>query len=294
MKADFLDKQASLMPAAKHILLDGATEAPYSGGYQTILGSGSYLCRRCGLALFRGDSQFASGCGWPSFDVDIPNAVRQLPDVDRRRTEIRCMRCDAHLGHVFLGEHFTAKNHRYCVNALSLDFVGDAEVLDTGEAILAGGCFWGVDYHLRRLSGVLEVEVGYTGGTVAAPLYAQVCSGNTGHYEAVRVLYDKQKTDYHTVVKRFFEIHDPTQPMGQGPDHGAQYQSAIFYYNQSQYEQAVQLIQRLTERDYAVVTQLRPATIFWPAEESHQHYYVKHHKQPYCHTPVNRFLDSDA
>lgn len=285
----FLDKTASLTPAARRVIDEQATESPYSGSYNTVLTQGSYLCRRCGLALFRADSQFASGCGWPSFDVAIPNAVKKLPDPDGLRIEIRCQRCDAHLGHVFEGEYLTAKNRRYCVNSVSLDFIANSDVINSEEAILAGGCFWGVDHYLRQIPGVLNVESGYTGGTTPEPTYNQVCGGGTGHYEAVRVLFDSTKTDYHAVVKRFFEIHDPTQPMGQGPDLGHQYQSAVFYYNNSQYAEASALIEQLTKKGYDVVTQLLPAPIFWPAEEYHQNYYARQRKKPYCHQPVMRF-----
>lgn len=285
----FIDKTAGLMPAARRVICDKATEYPHTGAYNTVVTQGSYLCRRCGLALFRGDSQFSSGCGWPSFDASIVHTVKQRPDPDGRRLEIVCQRCDAHLGHVFTGEYLTAKNCRYCVNSLALDFVADNDVLDSEEAIVAGGCFWGVDYYLRRLPGVIKVESGYTGGVVIEPTYQQICQGDTGHYEAVRVVYDIAKTDYHTVLKRFFEIHDPTQRSGQGPDLGQQYQSAVFYYNQDQCAEAEALIQQLRNKGHDVATRLLPAQPFWPAEAYHQDYYAKQGKTPYCHQPVARF-----
>jgi peptide methionine sulfoxide reductase msrA/msrB len=286
----YLDKLASLTPDARRIICDKATEAPHSGPYNQLSTMGTYLCRRCGLALFRAHSQFSSGCGWPSFDESLsgPN-VKRSPDADGYRTEILCARCDAHLGHVFLGEHFTDKNCRYCVNSLALDFVQDNKVLDTEEALLAGGCFWGVDYYLRRLPGVLHVEVGYSGGMMANPTYEQVCTGGTGHYEVTRVIFDTAKTDYATVLKAFFEIHDPCQANGQGPDIGQQYQSAIFYYDEDQYAQATRLIQALKSNGYEATTKLLQAQPFWAAEDYHQDYYTKHPQQPYCHRPVKRF-----
>jgi peptide methionine sulfoxide reductase msrA/msrB len=285
----YLDKTASLTPVAKRIICDKATEYPHTGAYNQVMRQGTYLCRRCGLALFRGSSQFSSGCGWPSFDEDVVQAVKQVSDSDGLRMEILCARCDAHLGHVFTGEYFTEKNLRHCVNSAAIDFVEDSQVLDTEEAIMAGGCFWGVDHFLQLIPGVLRVEVGYTGGSVSEPSYEQVCQGNTGHYEAVRVLYDKDKTDYHQILKRFFEIHDPTQKNGQGPDLGQQYQSAVFYYNQEQLAEAEILVQMLRKRGYQVATHLLPVQAFWPAEDYHQDYYAKHRKAPYCHQPVNRF-----
>ena len=285
----FIDKVASLTHHIRRIICDKATEPPHSGRYNTPLTMGSYLCRRCGLALFRGHTQFTSGCGWPSFDEAIAGAVKQLPDPDGQRIEILCNRCDGHLGHVFIGEHLTTKNTRYCVNSLAIDFVNDATVLDTEEAIVAGGCFWGIDYYLRRLPGVLTVEVGYSGGTIDNTTYDAVCSGRTGHYEVARVLFDVTKTDYPTVLKHFFEIHDPTQQAGQGPDIGQQYQSAVFYYNQKQKKQLTDLIQALQDKGYDVATQLLPACPFWPAEDHHQNYYQQQDKMPYCHQPIRRF-----
>lgn len=285
----YLDKTASLTPLAKRIICDKATEYAHTGVYPQTATQGTYLCRRCGLALFRAASQFHSGCGWPSFDDDIASTVARKPDIDGQRTEIVCARCDAHLGHVFIGEHFTHKNLRHCVNAASLDFVAESTVLDTGEAVLAGGCFWGVEHYLKQIPGVLKVESGYTGGHEVGPSYEQVCSGTTGHYEAVRVVFDSTKTDYYDIVKRFFEIHDPTQADGQGPDLGTQYASAVFYYNAFQHKAAQSLIQLLRQKGFAVVTRLLPASVFWPAEDYHQDYYAKHRKVPYCHRPVARF-----
>ncbi|MDI9818987.1 MULTISPECIES: bifunctional methionine sulfoxide reductase B/A protein [unclassified Legionella] len=287
--SDYLDKIASLTPAARRIICDKATEYPHTGKYNTVAVKGSYLCRRCGLALFRAKSQFHSGCGWPSFDDDIVQAVLSLLDKDGLRTEIVCRRCDAHLGHVFVGEHFTHKNLRHCVNSEALDFVPDSDVLDTEEAIVAGGCFWGVEHFLSQMPGVLKVEVGYSGGMILKPSYEQVCQGNTGHYEVARVIYNVEETDYQAVLKRFFEIHDPTQRAGQGPDIGHQYKSVVFYYDDNQREEAESLIQTLKARGYDVATRLLEVQTFWPAEDYHQHYYAKHNKTPYCHRPQSRF-----
>ncbi|WP_058480774.1 bifunctional methionine sulfoxide reductase B/A protein [Legionella waltersii] len=286
-----LDKTSSLTPSAKRIICNKATEYPHTGQYNQVVNNGTYLCRRCGLALFRGNSQFSSGCGWPSFDADISNAVKQVPDADGQRMEILCARCDAHLGHVFTGEYFTPNNLRHCVNSASLDFVANAQVTDTEEAILAGGCFWGVEYYLKQIPGVLKVESGYTGGHVVEPSYEDVCTGNSGHYEAVRVVYDPSKTNYHDVLKCFFETHDPTQVDGQGPDIGYQYKSAVFYYNEDQKKEALSLIKELTNRGYQVATKLLEVQTFWPAEDYHQDYYFKHQKTPYCHKPIKRFGD---
>jgi len=285
----YLDKTASLTPMAYQIICNKATEHPFSGPYQTPVILGSYLCRRCGLALFRANSQFTAGCGWPSFDANILHAVEETLDPDGQRTEIHCMRCKAHLGHVFTGEQLTSHNKRHCVNGLSLDFVEDNAVSDTEEIIVAGGCFWGVEHYLRQMPGVLYTAVGYIGGELKNPTYTAVCNGKTGHYEAVRILFDNQKTTFLTLMKRFFEIHDPTQAAGQGPDIGHQYQSAIFCYNQQQTDEVIRIIRELEQNHYDVKTQVLPVKTFWPAEEHHQQYYIKQKKEPYCHQPVARF-----
>lgn len=286
---NLIDKTAALTPLSCRVICDKATEYPHSGIYNTLVTHGTYLCRRCGLALFRGNSQFSAGCGWPSFDDEIEQAIKKIPDSDGLRIEICCHRCDAHLGHTFTGEHLTQKNRRHCVNSVAIDFVEDDTVIDTEEALVAGGCFWGVDYYLRCIPGVLKVEAGYSGGTIANPTYNDVCSGNSGHYEAVRVVFDVAKTSYTAILKRFFEIHDPTQHNGQGPDLGHQYQSAVFCYNQEQRIQTEKLIYALKQNGYDVATHILPTQPFWPAEDYHQNYYGKSSKTPYCHQPVTRF-----
>ena len=135
------DKIASLTPPACEVICDQGTELPHSGVYNEFIEHGTYLCRRCGWALFRAEAQFTTRCGWASFDAAIPDRVCSRPDWDEQRIEICCARCDAHLGHVFTGEYLTPKNRRYCVNSLSLDFVSNSTVEDTGEAIVAGCCF---------------------------------------------------------------------------------------------------------------------------------------------------------
>ena len=277
--AQYMDKTLSLTPMAYAVICQMATEAPHSGAYNDPVQQGSYLCRRCGLALFRAHSQFSAGCGWPSFDEDIAQAVKQRPDTDGYRIEILCARCEGHLGHVFTGEYFTEKNHRYCVNSLALDFVADSTVMDTEETILAGGCFWGVEHQIQQLPGVLSVEVGYTGGTVNYPTYDAVCLGNTGHFEAVRVIFDVSKLNFQAVLQHFFTIHDPTQKNGQGRDRGHQYQSAVFYYDERQRQVTDGIIHNVNKTGVSVATQVLPVRVFWPAEAYHQHYYAKREDQ---------------
>jgi peptide methionine sulfoxide reductase msrA/msrB len=284
-------KAASLIPIILKIVRDKATEYPFTGEYTDYEQAGTYLCRQCGLALFRSTMKFHSGCGWPSFDEEIVNTVKRSPDKDGKRTEILCARCDAHLGHIFEGESFTAKNIRHCVNSASLDFVNNLTVTDTEEAIFAAGCFWGVEYYFKKLPGIIKTEVGYCGGHLENPTYEDVCAHRTGHFEAIRVLYDPSLIDYKTLARYFFEIHDPTQAGGQGPDIGQQYLSVVFYYNATQKIIAESLIAILQNKGLAIVTQLLPVTPFWPAEDYHQNYYAKTGKQPYCHYYMKRFDD---
>ncbi len=283
------NKIASLTPEARQIIAHAATEPPRSGKYNLTNERGTYLCRQCGKALFRSSSKFISSCGWPSFDDEIKGAVARLPDPDGRRTEIRCSCCQAHLGHVFLGEGSTAKNLRHCVNSLSVDFAHSIDVLDSREIIIAGGCFWGMEHFFKLTPGVIFTEVGYIGGTFNYPSYKTVCSQKTGHYEALRVIFDTHLTDEESLYKLFFEIHDPTQSDGQAGDIGPQYQSAIFYYDQNQESVAKSLMKTLKQKGYDLQTKLIPCSTFWPAEENHQDYLTKN-PQGYCsHRRVQRF-----
>lgn len=284
-----INKAASLPKNILQVVRDKGTEHPFTGEYNDFGDSGTYLCRQCGSALFRSKTKFHSSCGWPSFDEEIPNAVEQVLDADGRRIEIICKTCHAHLGHVFQGEYLTPKNTRHCVNSLSLDFVEDANVLKTEEAIFAAGCFWGVEHYFKQLKGVVKTQVGYSGGSIEQPSYEAICRGNTGHYEVIRVIYDPTQIDYASVVKFFFEIHDPTQANGQGPDIGQQYLSVVFYYNEQQKMIATEMMKILQEKGLELATQLLPVKTFWQAEGYHQDYYEKTGRQPYCHHYTKRF-----
>jgi len=270
------------------VIIHKGTEKPFSGKYNNNDVKGVYTCKRCGSPLYRSDDKFDSGCGWPSFDDEIPGAVRRQLDADGVREEIICSNCGAHLGHVFLGEGFTDKNVRHCVNSISLQFIPDQKP-QTQKAVFAGGCFWGVEYLFQKEQGVISTRVGYTGGDKENPTYEEVCSGKTGHREAVEITFDPSSITYEDLTRLFFEIHDPTQKNGQGPDIGEQYQSVIFYTNEEQKKTAQKLIDILSEKGYDVVTRLEKAHTFWEAEEYHQDYYQKTGKTPYCHVRIKRF-----
>ena len=176
-----------LTPEEFHVLREAGTERPGIGEYTDTKTEGVYECRACGAELFRSSEKFESHCGWPSFDDQIPGAVKRQPDADGFRVEIICASCGGHLGHVFEGERLTSKNTRYCVNSISMDFVS-ADRPKTQRAVFAAGCFWGVERKFWELDGVWVTAVGYAGGYTPNATYEEVCTGQTGHNEVVRVV----------------------------------------------------------------------------------------------------------
>ncbi len=156
-------------------------------------------------------------------------------------------------------------------------------VLDT--AVFAGGCFWGVDAVFKHVKGVKTVTSGYAGGKVAAPSYEQVSTGTTGHAESVQVIYEPAKVSYDQLLNVFFTVaHDPTELNMQGPDHGTQYRSAIFYRNDAQMKAAKAYIAQLTAAKTfprPIVTEVTPLPKFYQAEEYHQNYLALHPDAPY-------------
>lgn len=271
------------------VILNKGTEAPFAGEYNNFYEKGNYHCKQCDALLYRSENKFSSHCGWPSFDDEVPGAVKRKTDADGRRVEILCANCDAHLGHVFEGEGFTDKNVRHCVNSISMVFIPVKATSELQKAWFAGGCFWGVEYYFENKPGVKSVVSGYMGGHTDNPTYKEVCSGNTGHLEVVEISYDATKVSYEDLAKLFFEIHDPTQANGQGPDIGAQYLSAVFYNAPEEKETVQRLINILKGKGYDVVTKLIPASTFWKAEDYHQDYYEKTGKTPYCHAWEKKF-----
>jgi peptide-methionine (S)-S-oxide reductase len=161
-------------------------------------------------------------------------------------------------------------------------------------ATLAGGCFWCIEAVFREVDGVENVVSGYTGGTTANPTYEQVCSGKTGHAEAVQVSFDPFKISYREILEIFFSIHDPTTLNRQGVDVGTQYRSAIFYHTEQQKAIAEELITELnTVRLWKkpIVTQIVPLHTFYPAEDYHQRYFSRHPEQGYCQMVISPKLN---
>jgi peptide-methionine (S)-S-oxide reductase len=155
----------------------------------------------------------------------------------------------------------------------------------TEIATLAGGCFWCLEAAFERLQGVRSVVSGYTGGHVPGPSYSQVCSGATGHAEAVQVTFDPEVLSFRQLLEAFFSIHDPTTLNCQGADIGTQYRSAIFCHTPEQRAEAERMIAELDASGTwasPIVTEIRPLAGFYPAEDYHQQYYRKNPDQPYC------------
>lgn len=258
------------------------TERPFTGQYVYTQVPGTYHCKKCEAPLYSSEHKFISECGWPSFDDEIPGAVQRQTDRDGHRVEILCAACGAHLGHVFEGELLTPKNVRHCVNSVSMSFRPKLHAT-IEELVLASGCFWGTEYFLRRIPGVVSTTVGYCGGELEHPTYKQVCTGKTGHVEAVLVRYDPTLVDTKEILRIFFETHDFTQVDGQGPDLGPQYLSVIFYDKESVKNIAESLLDELIAMGHKPATRLQPAAPFWAAEDYHQQYYESKGETPYCH-----------
>lgn len=146
------------------------------------------------------------------------------------------------------------------------------------KATFAAGCFWGVEAKFRKLDGVIDAVVGYTGGNVENPTYRMVCTTDTGHAESVQITYDPDKISYETLVRKFFDLHNPTTPNRQGPDIGSQYRSVIFYHSEEQRQTAEKVKNELGQSkkyNNPIVTGILPVEDFYEAEEYHQRYYEK-------------------
>ena len=286
IRDDQSDQYRELTNEEERVIVHKRTELPFSGRYYKHEEEGTYTCRRCSTPLFPSTAKFDSDCGWPSFDDALDGAVKEVTDRDSMRTEVICAKCKGHLGHVFKGERFTEKNVRHCVNSISMSFVPDEK---EGRAYFAGGCFWGVEYLLEKEEGVISAISGYMGGNTKDPTYKDICYRNTGHAEAVEVVFDKAKTSFEKLARVFFEIHDPTQVDRQGLDVGDQYRSEVFYVDEEQKRVTEKLIKILEDKGYKIATKVTKASPFWRAEDFHQDYYGNKGTTPYCHARQKRF-----
>jgi peptide methionine sulfoxide reductase msrA/msrB len=285
----------------KYVTLHNGTEKPFENAYWNHKEEGIYVDVISGKALFSSTDKFDSGTGWPSFTKPIDDGLVNFEEDNKLsmvRTEVRSSSSNAHLGHVFDDGPEEFGGNRYCINSAALKFIPKEQMQDKGygeylflfsnvkKAILAGGCFWGMEDLFAKLDGVVDVVNGYSGGDIPNPNYNLVSSGFTNYAEAIEVSFDPDIISYETIVKFFFKIHDPTTLNRQGNDVGTQYRSAIFYIDDEQKRISENIIEGATKNNIfkkEIVTKLEKYKNFYKAEDYHQDYLERNPDGYTCH-----------
>ena len=292
---------AALTPEQFHVTQQSGTERPGTGALLGNKQPGLYVDIVSGEPLFASADKYESGCGWPSFTKPVePANVAELVDrsLFMKRTEVRSTHGDSHLGHVFDDGPRDRGGLRYCINSAALRFVPRAEMAEQGyaayldqieqvpekteRAVLAGGCFWGMQDLIRKLPGVVSTRVGYAGGDVPNATYRH----HGTHAEAIEIVYDPARTDYRTMLEFFFQIHDPSTANRQGNDRGTAYRSMILYADDAQRAVAEDTIADVDASGLwpgKVVTEVAPLGDFWEAEPEHQDYLERIPNGYTCH-----------
>jgi peptide methionine sulfoxide reductase msrA/msrB len=306
---------ARLSRAQFRVTQDDATEPAFQNEFWNNKEPGIYVDVVSGEPLFSSTDKYDSGSGWPSFTVPIDPAnivLKQDRAFGMVRTEARSAHGDSHLGHVFDDGPAEAGGLRYCMNSASLRFIaaadlekegygeyrslfdadgtstttatqGDLTMTTTNEtAVLAGGCFWGVQDLIRKRPGVISTRTGYSGGTTPNATYRN----HGSHAEALEIVFDPEQISYRDLLEFFFQIHDPSTKNRQGNDVGESYRSAIFYTSDEQKQIALDTIADVDASGLwpaKVVTEVAPLGDFWEAEEEHQDYLEKYPNGYTCH-----------
>lgn len=304
------DLKQKLTPEQFKVTCEAATEPPFKNAYWNNHEPGIYVDVTTGEPLFSSTDKFDSGSGWPSFTKPIQRqVVTEHKDMafGMVRTEVRSRSGDAHLGHVFDDGPSDKGGLRYCINSASLRFIPVAKLETEGygeflklfqpqgakaetktqTAYLAGGCFWGMEDLLRKIPGVVETEVGYTGGHLDNPKYDDTHDSKSGHAESVKVVFDPAVISYADLLEKwFFRMHDPTTLNRQGNDVGTQYRSALFVTDDTQRKVAEEVKTRVDKSGKwkkPVVTEVVAFKKWWKAEDSHQDYLVRNPGGYTCH-----------